>query len=205
METIAEHSLLTELIKPGDLVLDVGARRFSFSKGMVDKGCIVHAMEPDPTVEDSSSFGISLIRKALVSSMAPRKQLYAMWGNGTENRLVTPVMPKPGSAKTVEVECIDIRSLMKELSVTFWSAVKLDCEGAEYDILLEWPGPIAEQITVEFHEHEQANPWKGREEAYYMALLKHLEKWYRVVRHEKDVRHCLSVPNYWDSLFVLKH
>ena len=52
---------------------------------------------------------------------------------------------------------MSILEIGSKFGASHWDVVKLDCEGAEYDVLLDWPGPIAEQITVEFHEHTGAN------------------------------------------------
>ena len=96
---------------------------------------------------------------------------------------------------------------MKAFDINFWDIVKLDCEGAEYEILLDWPGVISRQITVEFHEHTGAN---SGGEATYKKIIEHLSQWYDVIQHVKGPMYqngrlmCKAI-NYWDSLFVLKN
>lgn len=63
---------------------------------------------------------------------------------------------------------------------------------------VNWPGPIARQISVSFHEH--AHPIG---EARIKQIVAHLSKWYDPIRHIKDARYCAG-ENYWDSVFVLR-
>jgi hypothetical protein len=91
---------------------------------------------------------------------------------------------------------------MKTHGVDVFEVVKMDCEGAEYDILLNWPGPIARQITVEFHDFLGLRPFPD----YHDALVRHLGQWYKIIKHE-EFPHPLAQGhpiNYWDSLFVLR-
>lgn len=183
-ETIREHTILVPASGP---VLDVGSRAFAFSSALAARGLECYAMDPDPSIVEA--LGIPLIRKALVREGAPRWQRFHMDSDPQARRL----MPRG----LTEVECIDIKALMREVGVSHWGVVKLDCEAAEYGILATWPGPIADQITVEFHEHLGARDPKD-----YETILGHLGQWYDVVQHEKTLRHCIGTPNYWDSVFV---
>lgn len=197
-----EHSFDFDSLNKEHLILDVGCRFFHLPKHLVEIGYEVVAIDPDPTVKSPNLPGILFKNCALTSKKfnGTLKEL-TVFGNGTANYLVTSTLNKQNHP-TVFVNCIDIESLSRLYNVDHWSAVKLDCEGSEYDILLEWPGPIADQISVEFHEHVPgANP-KG--EAYFPEMLKHLSQWYNVHNFQKEKRHCLATPNYWDVLFILK-
>lgn len=92
---------------------------------------------------------------------------------------------------------------MREHEVDFWEVVKLDCEGAEYEILEEWPGPVARQITVEFHDRLGRNP-EAEPERYYARLMERIGHWYDVILHRQTRPPWGGLPTYWDSLFVLK-
>jgi hypothetical protein len=91
---------------------------------------------------------------------------------------------------------------MSRFGVSFWEVVKLDCEGAEYEILRNWPGPIARQITIEFHDFLGGAP-PGVASAGHAEILAHLGQWYDVAQHEWTTQHGAGW-NYWDSLFVLR-
>jgi len=171
-------------------VLDVGARDFVFSKEMANRDFRVIAMEPDPTVKDPEDKRIEFIRAAL--SAGPDRNMPFSMDTDPQARHLS-------ESGTVTVDAVNIRSIMRKVGIERFGIVKLDCEGAEYDVLLEWPGPIADQLTVEFHEHVAQRP-----QELYNAILDHLGVWYRIVQHSKSIRHCISTPNFYDSLFVLR-
>lgn len=188
LETIAEHTVLHPLRGP---VLDVGARSFAFSREMANRDFFVVAMEPDPTVEDPKDARIRFLQAALYHGNDGRMR-FSMDADPQARHLVD-------DGGDVTVDTMNITSVMHKTGVERWGIVKLDCEGAEYQILLEWPGHIADQISVEFHDHVEQRPVE-----LYNAILDHLGIWYRIVQHGKSVRHCIATPNYWDSLFVLR-
>lgn len=200
---IASHSLVW-FPSPLDWVLDVGSRNYSFSSQLVQYGCNIVAVEPDLSVPKPSSERIHLCSVALVpESQNGTNQQLICWSTGEGNHLVSVPGDIPVSHNKQEVIGKSVSQISKDFGVDRWSIVKLDCEGSEYGILQEWPGPIAEQITVEFHEHCSANP---QGEITYEKIFKHLYQWYKVIKHEKTILNpkLCNIPNYWDSLFVLK-
>ena len=203
IEEVALHSICPEIMAEGGHVLDVGCLGFEFSSEMMRRGFRVSAIDPDPSisltiVDDQIQFG----RVALVGLGQGGMQQLARFGNGQGNHLVLPNTQAPRDAEIVYTTSMDISELMSAFFVGWWECVKLNCEGAEYDILLSWPGPISKQISVSFHEHTGANPYRPTS-AYYEKMLAHLGRWYIPVRHEIDERYCAG-PNYWSSVFVLK-
>jgi FkbM family methyltransferase len=194
---IAEHSFDIGRINPGAPILDVGCRSFSPAKELASLGFDVIAMDPDPEIIDPGITGIRFVKEALVAPNEVGMKPYASFGNGTGNFIVGDFSDVPTLGIIETVNCVDISELSQRFGVDDWGAIKLDCEGSEFEILQQWPGPIADQISVEFHEHTRSNPGAG----YYEDLFKILGRWYRVAQHEKTARHGL-VPNYWDSLFI---
>ena len=187
-------------------VLDVGCRSFSFTNAMLKRGCNIYAIEPDIDVKVIDD--IRLRRVALVSrEHAGKDQTLIKWSTGEGNHLASIRGERPRSHVKQSTPCESIVDVTREFDVRCWDVVKLDCEGAEYEILLDWPGLISRQITVEFHEHTGANPGG---EATYKKIIKHLSQWYDVVQHVKGPMYtngrlmCKAI-NYWDSLFVLKN
>jgi len=201
LEVVDEHSFDPAMLC-GLPVLDVGCRGFKLARHFASRGHLVVAVDPDPEVRMESPVENILTRNLAITS----RELYGdavLWkfGNGTANYLARKGWAAPASAAAVQVGAVDILTLMDWMLVEEWDLVKLDCEGEEYRILADWPGPVARQISVEFHEHAGRN---AEGEAWYERVLwRHLSRWYRVVRHEKEPRHCAG-ENYWDTLLVRK-
>ena len=207
LETVDNHSFFPDLLTPGGAVLDVGARGFVFAKEMARRGHRVIAMEPDPSgmpyvVEVPREGSIDIAALALVGSGQPARQRLSRWDNGEANRLITPATPASShpSADVIEVLCADVEFVTRLYGSPTWDLVKMNCEGAEFDVLRTWPGPIARQLSVSFHDHTGANPGG---EATYQEILAHLGKWYEVIRHVWEERYCAG-GSYWDSVITLR-
>jgi Methyltransferase FkbM domain len=193
IEVIHEHSLRTDLLRPGGWVLDGGCRDFAFAGDMLLRGLRVAALDPSRDVGDPGRPGIAFRPWALVGHPRPEPQSFVEAGNGS--RLTS-------GPWATQASCVTIEALMTELGVPFWEAVKLDVEGAEYEILRNWPGPVARQITVEFHDFNGgATP--GTASATHAEILAHLGRWYEVAQHAWETRHGAGY-SFWDSLFILK-
>jgi FkbM family methyltransferase len=196
VRTVREHSI-DESLLTGGAVLDGGCRDFQFAEWFADRGHPVVAIDPDPTINPKESTLMDrkpmchFLRVALVGPNHG-KQGYLNMDRDPQSRHL--------AAKGTPVECCTILELMEKLNIqkTQWDVVKLDIEGSEYDVLANWPGPIAKQLSVEFHEH--CHP-KG--DGVIRQIEQHLGQWYQLVQHHKEDRHCAGF-NYWDSLFVLR-
>lgn len=198
IKIISEHTFDLDLLDKRYPVLDVGCRFFDlvepFKKLDIDIICI----DADPEVKTNNS-ELKFLNVALTQSDG--QILFTLFGNGTGNYVISNQQPNSGH-KTIKVQTMNILSLMKHFSIQRWSAIKLDCEGSEYDILMNWPGPIANQISVEFHEHSIP---QQHSDIYFNNLISYLSKWYNPpINFIKEKRHCLSIPNYWDVLFTIK-
>lgn len=195
---LSEHSIDVSLLTPGGMVLDVGCRDFSFSRRMVARGCRVIAMDADPTVEDPKIEGVQFIRGALSDHVGVDR--FLMHKDPQARRLLRSGEQAQG--ELVPVRLTTLKVLMSALRANpfVWDVVKLDVEGAEYDILRAWQGPIAKQISVEFHEHV----FSRQPDSTYEEIIARLASFgYEVARHERDRRHCCP-ENFWDSLFILR-
>lgn len=193
---IGEHTIDASLLTPGGQVLDAGCRDFIFSRGMVEHGCRVTAIDADPTVEDPKIEGVQFIHCAIAA--APGEREIVMTADPQARHLDGLYAGSPTGAQRCKVSARTLRQLTMLTGVNRWDVVKLDVEGAEYGVLRTWPGPVARQISVEFHEHCAPRP-----PDLYAEIFTHLRQWYDVVQHEKERRHCLP-PSWFDTLLVLK-
>lgn len=208
LQTIDTHTVNVSRLTPNGWALDVGCRGFGFARAMRDMGLVVIALDPDPGVEAiEDNERIYLHNTALVGKAWENHHWYAMFGDGCANHLCASRDDVPGYAKAVRVPCKTLPGLMNELRIRDFSVVKLDCEGAEYAILESLREPVADQITVEFHDFLGAgfNPCFPDCEAYYRRLMaSRFGEMYRLVQHERTPLNGNGPMNYWDSLFIRK-
>jgi FkbM family methyltransferase len=200
---IASHTIDLDAVRELPVVLDVGCRGFGFGREMLSyrPGACVVAMDPDPEMPLDNSQDMVFLCEALVAGDRC-ESLYATHSTGEGNFLCDVV---PHYARSLTVPCVNITQLMERLGIVHWDVIKLDCEGSEFEILENWPGPIAEQISVEFHD------WTGEPElrckndpAYYPALFAGPLKDYDVVQHELSTVGPNPAWGHWDSLLRLK-
>lgn len=198
LTVIDNHSVALELLTRGP-VLDAGCRGFRFMSYFAGLGHPVVGLDPSPDIQipadlmDREMWG-HFYAYALVAPGHPPRAMLRMTDDA-EARYVTPA----GKEGDPWIQCITLSDLTRDLKLAMWDLVKLNVEGAEYDILAAWPGPVARQIVVSFHEHTD----RRRGDAAIERIIEHLGKWYKPIRHEKDVRYCAGA-NFWDSVFCLK-
>jgi hypothetical protein len=208
LQTIHEHTFDIEpLQKPGASFLDVGCLDFHHAKAFLGYGCRVCSVDPSPLITEVPEHpSHKYVRKAVVSRANAQRgtAYYAMPDDIYGAYVITGSNPVATPPKRLYgVELTDIVALTAWTGWGNWTAVKLDCEGAEYEILLDWPGPIADQLSVEFHDHTASRNMDQT----YQQILAHLGQWYKPVlfnRTGKGWREKELGKNYWDTLFVLK-
>ena len=198
---LAGHTIDESLLPEDPVVLDVGCRSFDFCQEILNirPSARIIAMDPDPDMEDPQMAGVEFVNKALVFGDKASSG-YASYSTGEGNMLTD--LESYYDARMLTVECVQIARLMEDLDIEYWDLVKLDCEGSEFDILANWPGPIANQISVEFHDGHPQREGAHREphERYFNSLWSRLAD-YKVVQHIFFKQG--DWFGHWDSLFVL--
>jgi len=153
----------------------------SFEHSLVQKfGCAVVLIDPSPT-------GIATM--ALPANQIPQFKFMPVGLAGTCKmlKLAPPKYPEEGSwfkdegqGGTIEVPCEDLASLMKKNGHQHIDLLKIDIEGAEYEVLddlLKRRLPV-KQVLVEFH-HDILPGIKRRETI--RAILKMVGAGYKLL------------------------
>lgn len=210
--SLASHTVDLDLLPEAPIVLDAGCRWFDFTKAVsgARPSASIVAMDPaeDVTfnnrgVAEARERGIDAVVKYVSAALVGRgqaQQRLAHFSTG-EGDFLTTQGYFPGWDKQpdiYEVECLTIKELMLQEGVKHWDLVKLDIEGSEFEVLENWPGAIATQISVEFHDWDKPS---RQTQSYYDGLMQRLP-WYRMAQHEFTKQG--TSYGHWDSLLVLR-
>lgn len=198
---LASHTVDLDAIPERPVVLDVGCRGFDFTREMLQHrpGARIVAMDPDPAMPADPPEGVTFLREALAGDGRATSR-YADFSTGEGNFLCDRV---PHYARSYTVMCVHITALMQRLAIPYWDVIKLDCEGSEFLILENWPGPIAGQLSIEFHDW--TGPWKAKcTPAYYQRLFAGPLQDYEVLSHELSTVGPGPAWGHWDSVLRLR-
>lgn len=200
---IDDHTFDNDLLN-GGWVIDAGCRGFNFSSWMLrntESG--VYALDiEDLTHKDIFSEQMKVlaefkIKHAALTNKSGQTEAY-FFGNGTGN-FIKGINQVPGNLpdrpmQIQTVPCITLQDIYNEIGTDI-DLLKLDIEGAEYEIL-ENIEPIPKQITVEFHEH--CHP--GIHNKYIDKIMDHLCKHYHCNLYIRE----WARYKYMDCLFIRK-
>jgi FkbM family methyltransferase len=217
LETLAEHTVDLDLLPLAPVVFDVGCRYFSFAGEIqrVRPLARVICFDPDPLVgQDLKAKMFEYYQTALVGSPVLQARSATTGGETPGvlklNRYQDGVSDfieglacdfyqqqhQAWSGDSVNVSALTVAQAMRAAGIEHLDLVKLDCECSEFSILEDWPGPIATQLSIEFHDWADLGKWPG---SYFDALFAGPLKDYRIVQHEWHGSYA-----HMDSLLVLK-
>lgn len=192
MITIDQHTF-DETLLTGGWVIDAGCRGFNLANNMPGK---VYAID----LEDFSKEWFApdtIFKHAALTHYSGQTECY-LFGNGTGN-FIKGVNEVPGNTEdrpvqTIIVPAITLQDIYKEIGTDI-DLLKLDIEGAEYEIL-ENLEPIPKQISVEFHEHTV----REKHNLYIDKIMNHLCKSYNCNLYIRE----WPQYKYMDCLFIRK-
>ncbi len=201
--SLASHTVDLDALPERPVVLDVGCRGFDFTREIlrVRPAARVIAMDPDPEMPGEPPDGVTFLPLALVGDGRTTSR-YAMFSTGEGNFLFSARAHFPFE-RECQVPCVNITAVMRQAMIPFWDLVKLDCEESEFGILEAWPGPIAGQLSVEFHDWTGPCKEKATKE-YYRRLFAGPLRDYDVLSHELSTVGPGPAWGHWDSVFRLK-
>ncbi len=160
LASVRGHHIWPAPLTKDSVVVDAGAHRGEFSAEIIRRfGCQCHLVEANPKlVETLIVAGAESITPAALDAHDGRGMLHV-----SENPEATGLFDAGSVTTNVEVETISLATLMQRLGIAKIDILKLDIEGAEFDLIASTPDQILQrinQITVEFHDFKPA--FRGR-------------------------------------------
>lgn len=179
------HSESNVSMRNAPLIIDIGANvgYFSLYAFKNFKNAKVIAFEPFPLnfklldkhKADNALSGLLLDKRAVSGTESTLKINYnpkVVYSVGAS------MVDRDGASLTLEVDAISLKDLFDEYKVEHCDLLKVDCEGAEYNILFNTPDEVYKcinTIVIEMHE------WVPKEEGTPEMLISFLEeKGYKV-------------------------
>lgn len=146
-------------LSPADTVIDIGAHRGRFAVYAASRalgGGKVYAFEPQPENLARLKENIELngFKNITVSSVAiadSRKKLLLHTNADSARSSIYG-----NSQVSVEIDCIPLSEVFEKNNIQRCNFLKLDCEGAEFEILFALPRTYftkIDKIVLEFHDH----------------------------------------------------
>jgi FkbM family methyltransferase len=161
LASVRGHHIWPAPLTRDSVVVDAGAHRGEFSAEIIRRfGCQCHLVEANPRLVKT----LIVARAESITAAA----LDARDGRGmlhvSENPEATGLFDAGSASIGVEVETISLATLMQRLGIAMIDILKLDIEGAEFDLIASTPDQILQrinQITVEFHDFKPAFCGRG--------------------------------------------
>jgi FkbM family methyltransferase len=143
------------------VVVDVGAHigAFALRAAMFAPGVRVCAYEPSPAnyrllkrnIELNGLGGRIVASQSAVGGSRGRRRLYFDSMSAAGDSLCTP---SPAGNGFAEVDCVALNDVFDQKGIERCGFLKMDCEGAEYEILAQTPDKYlrkVERISLEYH------------------------------------------------------
>ncbi len=142
-------------------VVDIGANIGLFSLFASRRTERVYSFEPSAeyfsylrnNIQSNDISNVECFNLA-VCNKSGKRRLYALEGSKTGDSMFHEGENKDTAA--VDVECITLPEIMSRYRIAQLDFLKLDCEGCEYEVLLELPSEHLSRIrniSLEYHTH----------------------------------------------------
>ena len=160
LKEIFERNIYAARIGNGDMVVDLGAHVGLFSVYAASRGAMVMAYEPDP--DNLEVFRVNVASNGLVRriSIVP----CAVWKEDGTKEMYFPrnkgnnsFFPFGTTGRKVQVPCVSLTKILDAIPGEI-SVLKVDIEGAEYDVLDGADLSKVRQICLEYHTHSNLGP-----------------------------------------------
>ncbi len=152
-------------IKENDVVVDVGAQIGAFSIFAAKSNARVYAFEPVPenyrllkeNIALNSAKNIMPMDKAVLSRKQTIKIILSPGHTGGHSQFLSSFNDSylsKGKEEYVEAESVSLLDFVAKNKIRTIDFLKMDCEGAEYDILFNCPDSVLDKIkkiSMEYH------------------------------------------------------
>ena len=206
VKTVFEHSFDESILPQGGYVLDAGCGRdFFFAKEMARNGFNVICLDPNPKIKDIPN-EVTFIPKALTAAKNGNLKMHLCQDADASTIMYTDRDTfKKTILEVVEVETCTIEDLMSQLNIKKFDLIKMDIEGSEYEILMNIDNLLPGQMSVEFHDFRNMNPFYPNNELYYEKLMLKIGKWYDMIDNISPKPKWMNAQGkHWYTLFRIK-
>lgn len=150
-------------INPTDVVLDIGANygNFTLYAALKAKNGKVYSFEPleenfnllKKNVTVNSLPNVKLMMKAVFNKKGVKDLFLAKSDQASHSFFIGNVLSRKNSVNKVRVDTIALKNFISEEKLDRINFLKMDCEGAEYEILSSLKGALnkIDKISMETH------------------------------------------------------
>lgn len=170
-----------ENLPPTGTVIDIGGHIGSFSIYASPNTSRVITYEPDVinfkrlrhNIEINNSKNVLAINKGVAGTTGDR----LLFQDSANSAAHTIALKSTGGSRTIE--CVSLEEVFRENNISTCDFMKLDCEGAEFEILMNASQDTLakiKRISMEYHEGYDLN-----------KLLEHLKQSdFKIIKNEKE-------------------
>lgn len=211
------HTYEPDLITSGGWALDLGCNDFIIVRHLLSLGLKVIGMDPIRNIgvpqDLASNPNFIYLQKACVGIKTSETQTYYeydAWGaNSIYNK--PEMLHRPENAghannplkTSYEIELVTISELMATYNIDQFELIKIDTEGAEYEILENLPKKCAKQLSVEYHDFLGLTPINDVE-LYHKQLLEKLDDYFLSHEQIEPLKGSATEFQRDDILYILK-
>jgi len=214
--TYHTHTYEPSLITSGGWGLDLGCNDFIFSRHLLSLGLKVIGIDPiknigvpQDLVENENFIYLQKACVGIKNSETKTYYEYNSWGaNSIYN---TPEMlhrkengghaNNPFKSK-YEVGLVTLSELMNTYNINQFEIIKIDVEGAEYDIIENLPSKCTKQLSIEFHDFLDLTPIKDVE-LYHKELTIKLKDYFLSFEQKEPLKGSLTEFQRDDVLYIV--
>ncbi len=170
-------------------LIDIGCRGFVLPKIAAGRGMKVIAVDPAPDISGPENQNIFYEQVVIVGSEKAATVDFYIATNKMISRIsasdrdpaaenVTGQRP-PDTTEVKKLPAMTLEKLLHKYGLSHVEVLKLNCEGAEEQTLLNLKRPVARQISVEFHRHLGFPGFTGQ-------IRGHMSAWYGWISSIED-------------------